>query len=211
MSRRLKIRTKNGIYALIVLLLFIVTKHLFRLRVKGRSNIDRNGEYIIVARHRSYWDIPVFTIAIGGWNRVHFIARKGLMKGNVLARAVIRAFATIIDRESFSKSDFRRMLDAIKRERLVGIFPEGTTRERVDAKAGAIHFASVSGKDLLPVNIQATGPYPPSYPFRFPRLNVSIGEPVSVHELAHGIGADVPRSERYRLLSDRLMQRVDNA
>jgi len=211
LSRRLRIGIKDGIYAFLVLLFFLVAKPIFRLRVKGRKSIDRNGEYIIVARHRSYWDAPVLAIAIGAWNRVHFIARKGLMRGNAIAQAVVRAFSTIIDRESFSKSDFRRMLDAIRQERLVGIFPEGTTRERVDAKAGAIHFAFVSGKELLPVNIHAVGPYPPKYPFRFPRVDVSIGSPFSVDDLAVGIGDDVPRSERYRLLSERLMQRVDNA
>jgi 1-acyl-sn-glycerol-3-phosphate acyltransferase len=211
LSRRLRIGIKDGIYAFLVLLLFFVTKPLFRLRVKGRANIDRNGEYIVVARHRSYWDIAVFAIALGGWNRVHFIARKGLMKWNILLQAVIRAFATIIDRENFSKSDFRKMLTAIKRERLIGIFPEGTTRKRVDAKAGAIHFATIAGKDLLPVNIQAKGPYPPKYPLGFPRVTVSIGVPFSVGDLSTGIDAEAPRSERYRLLSDRLMERVDNA
>jgi len=211
LSGRLRIGVKDGIYALLVLLLFPVTKLLFRLRVKGRSNIDRHGEYIVVARHRSYWDIPIFVIALGGWNRVHFIARKGLMKGNVLVQAVIRAFSTIIDRENFSKSDFREMLSAVKRERLIGIFPEGTTRKRVDAKAGAVHFASIAGKDLLPVNIRTAGPYPPKYPFGFPRVTVSIGRALSVEDLSAGIEPGTPRSERYRLLSDRLMERVDNA
>jgi 1-acyl-sn-glycerol-3-phosphate acyltransferase len=211
LSRRLRIGIKDAVYALIVFLLYLVTKPLFRLRVTGRTNIVRTRQYIVVARHRSYWDIPVFTIALGGWNRVHFIARKGLMKGNLLLQGLIRLFATAIDRENFSKSDFRRMLDAIRRERLVAIFPEGTTRRRVDAKAGAIHFASILGKDLLPVNIRPDGPYPPRYPLGFPRLTVSIGEAFSVDELASGIDAEAPRSERYRLLSDRLMERVDNA
>jgi 1-acyl-sn-glycerol-3-phosphate acyltransferase len=211
LSRRLKAGIKDGMYAILIFLLFLVTKPLFRLRVKGRANIDRNGTYIVVARHRSYWDIPVFAIALGGWNRVHFIARKGLMKGNLLAQVLVRTFATIIDRDNFSKSDFRKMRDAIERERLVGIFPEGTTRERVDAKAGAIHFASIVGKDLLPVNIRAEGPYPPRYPLGFPRLTVSIGEPFSVDDLSNGSAASVPRSERHQWLSDRLMERVDNA
>ncbi len=211
MSGRLRTGTKDCIYGFLAFLLFLVTKPLFRLRVKGRANIDRNGEYILVARHRSYWDIPIFAIAVGGWNRVHFIARKGLMEGNILLQAVIRTFSTIIDRENFSKSDFRKMLDAVKRERLIAIFPEGTTRKRVDAKAGAIHFASVAGKEILPVNIQAKGPYPPRYPFGFPRVTVSIGHPFSVDDLSDGIDPEAPRAERYRLLSDRLMERVDNA
>jgi 1-acyl-sn-glycerol-3-phosphate acyltransferase len=211
LSRRLRIAIKNGLYVLLVFLLGVVARLLFRLRIKGRANIDRKASYIVVARHRSYWDIPVFAIALGAWNRVHFIARKGLMKGNVLVQGMIRIFATAIDRESFSKSDFRRVLDAVRRERLIGIFPEGTTRRRAAAKAGAIHFASISGKELLPVNIRPTGPYPPRYPFGFPKLTVSIGKPFSVDDLAEGIDAAAPRAERYRLLSDRLMERVDNA
>lgn len=211
MSRRLRIGIKNGFYAVLVLLLFFIAKPLFRLQVKGRANIDRSGGYIAVARHRSYWDIPVFAVALGGWNRVHFIARKGLMRGNVLAQALIRTFSTVIDRENFTRSDFRRMLTAVKRERLVGIFPEGTTRRHTDAKAGAIHFASIAGKELLPVNIRADGPYPPRYPFGFPRVTVSIGAPVSVEDLSAEVDDALPRSERYRLLSDRLMERVDNA
>ena len=211
MARRLRIGIKDGFYAFLVAALFIVTKLLFRLRVNGRANVDRHGEYIAVARHRSYWDIPVFAIALGAWNRVHFIARKGLMKGNILIQPVIRAYSTIIDRERFSKSDFRTMLEAIQRERLVGIFPEGTTRRRVDAKAGAVHFATVTGKAILPVNIRAEGPYPPNYPLGFPRVTVSIGKPFSIEDLAEGIDPDAPRSERYRELSERLMARVDNA
>jgi len=173
--------------------------------------MQRDGEYIAVARHRSYWDVALFAVAIGGWNRVHFIARKGLMKGNVVLQAVIRVFATVIDRENFSRSDFREMLAAIRRERLIGIFPEGTTREEVDPKSGAVHFASMAGKAFLPVDIRAEGPYPPKYPFGFPKVTVSIGSSVSIDELSDGIDADVPRAERYRLLTERLMQRVDNA
>ena len=133
------------------------------------------------------------------------------MNNNALLTRIIRSYSTIIDRENFGRSDFRRMLEAIKHERLVGIFPEGTTRHSVDAKAGAVHFAALAGKQLLPVNIQAVGPYPPRYPFGLPRLAVSIGRPVSVTELEEDLEAGISRSERHRVMSERLMERVDNA
>lgn len=211
MSRRLRIGLKDGFYAILVLLLGMLTRLLFRVRIRGRRNIQRDGAYIVVARHRSYWDIPLFVVALGAWNRVHFIARRGLMKGNIVIQGLIRLFATVIDRECFSKSDFRKILEAVQRERLIGIFPEGTTKRQVSAKAGAIHFASLAGKDLLPVSIQAVGAYPPRYPFGFPRVTVTIGRPISVADLSDGIDETAPRSERYRILSDRLMERVDNA
>jgi 1-acyl-sn-glycerol-3-phosphate acyltransferase len=209
--RRLKRGLKNGLYALVTCSLAVVVKIFFRCRVVGRENVRRDGSYIAVARHRSYWDIPFMAVALGTRNPVHFIARRGLMKSNPIVRLAIRAYATIIDRESFTKADFRRMLEAVRRERVVGLFPEGTTKRRVDAKAGAVHFASLANKEFLPVNIKPRGPYPPKYPIRFPRVTVSIGAPFGVSDLDGGGPPEEARSERYRRMSLRLMERVDTA
>ena len=207
----MRIGTKNGLYALVAMLCFVALKVFFRIRIRGRRNIDKNAEYIVVARHRSYWDAPALTVAVGAFNRIHYIARKGLMRGNPLARPIIRTFSTIIDRENFGKGDFRRMLAAMKQERLIGLFPEGRTRDQVGAQAGVIHFARLSGKRILPINISCSGPYPPDYPFRFPRLTVTIGESFMVSELCDNETDEITRAERYQRMSDQLMLRVDNA
>jgi len=198
-------------YVVLVFFLLLITKTLFRLRIEGRENLRRAGRYIAVARHKSYWDIPIVAVAVGFWNRIHFISRKGLMREIIGVRSIIRAYSTIIDRENFGRADFRRMFEAIKRERLVGIFPEGTTRRQIDASSGAVHFATLTRKQLLPVNIRAKGPYPPQYPFGFPRVTVSIGVPFSVAALEEEPAIGISRSERHRLMSERLMLRVDNA
>jgi 1-acyl-sn-glycerol-3-phosphate acyltransferase len=209
--RRLKGALKAGIYTLITWLLAALLKLFFRLRVIGRENVKQDGAYVAIARHRSYWDIPMLAVAFGVRNPVHFIARRGLMRLNPIFRVMVRAYATIIDRENFSKADFRKMLDAFRRERLVGLFPEGTTKECVDAKAGAVHFAALTEKEFLPVNIRPKGPYPPKYPFGFPRVVVSIGAPFSVADLDGDGSTEEVRSERYRRMSLRLMERVDTA
>jgi len=211
LGRRLKSGLKGGLYTFLAFLLLLLAKVLFSLRIEGRENVKREGDYIVVARHRSYWDIPLLVAAIGPWNRIHFIARKGLMKRNPIVRPLIRMYSTVIDRDGFGKRDFRRMMTAIKRERLVGIFPEGTTRRQVEAKAGAIRFAGLTKKELLPVNIRPRGPYPPEYPFRFPRVTVSIGKPFSLCALEREVDGKVPRAKRERLLSEELMRRVDSA
>ena len=133
------------------------------------------------------------------------------MRGVPVVQAIIRSFSTVIDRENFGRSDFRKMLEAMKGERLIGLFPEGTTRARVDAKAGAVHFARLTGKRILPVNIKSDGPYPPKYPFGLPRLSVSIGEPFDVSDLGSEVGEAGTRSEQMQRMSERLMVRVDNA
>ena len=201
----------RAVYWLIVFLLVIPTRLFFRLKVHGRKRLAAGGEYIVVARHRSYWDVAVLAVALGWPNRVHYIARKGLLPLLPFLQPVIRACATIIDRDNFSRRDFRRMLEAMRSERLVGLFPEGTTRMKVDAKEGAIRFARLTGKALLPVNIAADGPYPPRYPFRFPKLTVSIGEPLTVDELAQSVVASEGRTELDRRLSVALMEQIDAA
>jgi 1-acyl-sn-glycerol-3-phosphate acyltransferase len=186
-------------------------KIFFRIRILGRENINKQAEYIVVARHRSYWDPPVLTVALGALNPVHYISRTGLMRRVPVVQSIIRTFSTIIDREDFSRDDFRRVLTAMKQHQIIGLFPEGTTRAQVDAKAGVIHFARLSGKRILPVNIMSSGPYPPNYPFRFPQLTVSIGESFTVSDLQADETDGKTRAEQHRQMSEQLMLRVDNA
>ena len=193
----------------VLVLLFTPLWVLFRLHVYGRERIAPDGHYIAVARHRSYWDIVLLVVAFGWRNRIHFIARKGLLK-NPIFMPFVRLFSTTIGRENFTRDDFRRTLKSFRNERIIGIFPEGTTRGRVDAKAGAIRFARHAEKELLPVKIEARGPYPPRYPFHFPQVTVSIGKALSVSDLEEAIGPTTEeRANRNLLLSKQLMERID--
>jgi 1-acyl-sn-glycerol-3-phosphate acyltransferase len=134
------------------------------------------------------------------------------MHGIPLVTSIIRTFSTIIDRENFSRDDFRRVLAAMKQERVIGLFPEGTTtREQVDAKTGVIHFARLSGKRILPVNIIAKGPFPAKYPFHLPKLTVSIGKSFTIADLQNDEFSEVTRAAQYQQMSEQLMFRVDNA
>lgn len=205
--KRLKEFLKGVLYTILVFL-FVPVWVLFRLHVYGRERIAPDGRYIAVARHRSYWDILLLVMAFGWRHRIHFIARKGLLK-NPIFMPFVRMFSTTINRDNFTKTDFRRTLQSFRNERIIGIFPEGTTRGQVDAKAGAIRFARLTEKELLPVRIEARGPYPPRYPFHFPRVTVSIGKAFSISDLEAEIDPTVGRAGRNFLLSKRLMERID--
>ncbi|MEW5826527.1 MAG: lysophospholipid acyltransferase family protein [Candidatus Bipolaricaulota bacterium] len=208
---RLRSELKTGFYTVSSLLSFLLLKVLFRLRIEGRASVPHDQGFIVVARHRSYWDILMMIAAFGPRHQLHFVARKGLLRGLPFLQPLIRTYSTVIDREDFGVGDYRKMIAAARDHRLVCVFPEGTTRRRGDAKAGARYLATSADKRILPVNIHAEGPYPPKYPFRFPRTRVSIGSPVRVEELDTQDGDTARRSERYREMSERLMERVDRA
>lgn len=201
-------RARDVAYGLLVLFLWPLVAGAFRLVVRGRAHLRTRG--ILVAPHRSYWDIFVLAAACGPHRRVTFLAREGLLRNPVFA-PFVWAFAVAIDRESFGVDDFRRTLAAASRARVLGIFPEGTTRPGAQPKPGAIRLAERLDRPLIPVNIVACGPYPPTrclrIPMRFPRIEVRIGPPVFVEDLGRDL-EDLSRAERHRVLTARLMELI---
>ena len=198
---------KTLLYNSAVALLWVVCKLLFRLRVYGRKNVPEAGA-ILVARHRSYWDVPLIGVALG-FRRVHFVARKTLIEENPIFGFFVKLYAIPIDRENFKPSDFRRILQAIREDKLVGIFPEGTTKGAPFPRTGVVRFAERTGQAILPVNIIPHGPYPPDYPFRFPKVEVRFGHPFTLADLERGLTEGLGHDERYRRLSLMLMERID--
>lgn len=198
---------RSFFYAALAVLLTLLVWPLFRLRVRGRRNLRVRG--IVVARHRSYWDIPILGVACGPFRRLNFLARDTLLRHPLFA-PVVWGLATVIDREDFRREDFRRALQAADRARLLCVFPEGTTKAGSVPKSGALRFADRLKRPLIPVNIVARGPYPPRYPLHFPRIEVRIGNPLWLDDLQQGLPQGLSRSERYRVLADRLMVHVDS-
>ncbi len=196
-------RIRDFLYAILIILATPVVFLLFRLSVRGKP--PPRG--IVVAPHRSYWDIPILCVAFGPFRRIVFLARHGLLRNPAFA-PFVWGFAVVINREDFGLRDFRKAMRAAKRARWIGIFPEGTTRPGAKPKPGAIRFAELLGLPFIPVRLVPKGSYPPRPRWRFPKVEVRIGQPFTVEDLSQGLSPDLPKSERYRLLSQRLMERI---
>lgn len=200
---------KRLVYRLLAPLIGFVMKLLFRLRVEGLDNVPDGGA-MLVARHRSYWDITLLVAAIGLRRHVLFIARRTLMRNPALY-PFIRFFTVPINREQFGKADFRRITDALLQERLLGVFPEGTTRQAAEVRLGVIRFAERTGKPFVPICLVSDGPYPPSYPGGFPRITARIGRPFYLDALCEDVPnlEELPKRERAEALAQALMDRID--
>ena len=204
-------RVKDVIYRLGIPVLTLLLKLLFRLEVIGRENVPQGQGVLLVARHRSYWDIPLLLAALGPRNRIYFLARHTLLK-NPFFHPFVKYFAIPINRENFGLDDFRKVVRAIQSDKIVGIFPEGTTLPTAQVRVGAIRFAERSDKPFLPVRIEAQGPYPPKYPFHWPKVRVWIGKPFTLQELEREVLTGTEgRAERYEKLARALMARIDQA
>ena len=101
------------------------------------------------------------------------------------------------------------MMEAVKSGKIVGIFPEGTTKSPQTIHSGVIRFAEKGGRDFLPIAIDACGPYPPQYPFRYGQLTARIGRPFGLRDLEFDLNGSEDRHERYNKMSEFLMERID--
>lgn len=199
---------KTIIYYLGTWTLQILVKILFRLRVRGRENIPIDTGILLVARHQSYWDIPLIIASLGAKNRIYFIARKKLLK-NLFIRPFIRGFAVPISRDNFGREDFRKIINVVESDKIVGIFPEGTTLQTEEIRVGVLRFAERAKREFLPIRFDCQGEYPPNYPFGFPRITARIGKPFDISDLEQGLIGTENRRERYDKMAELLMERVD--
>ncbi|MBI1729852.1 1-acyl-sn-glycerol-3-phosphate acyltransferase [Candidatus Acetothermia bacterium] len=188
--------------------LTLFLKIAFRFRVIGRENMPKEKGVLLIARHRSYWDIPLMISALGGRNRIHFIARKSLLK-NLFFHIFVKHYSIAIDRDNFSKDNFRKVIEGMRQNRIVAIFPEGTTLQTDQVRVGVIRFAEKTKHDFLPIRLECVGPYPPKYPFGFPKVTAYIGKPFSLQDLEERLIGEVSRKERYDQLAEALMEELD--
>jgi len=192
-------------------LLALCVKLVFRANTMGRDNIPPKG-VIIVARHQSFWDIPLVATALGWRRQLTFVARKTLYNEHFWLRPHLNMFAIQVDRDRFSTSDFKNVMRAVNADQPVVVFPEGAIRRTGQVYPGVIRFAERSMREILPVRFEARkGRYPPSYPLGFPALTLVIGSPFTIRDLEFDLSGDETKDERYEKLALGLLARIDDA
>lgn len=111
-------------YAGLWLLCHAVARLCFRLQVRGRELVPKQGGVLIAANHASYLDIPL--VGCGLRRRAWYLGRQDLF-GPDWVKAICRWLGWIpirqgrVDREGFGKA-----INLIKQGQVVVIYPEGT-------------------------------------------------------------------------------------
>lgn len=160
---------------------------LFRIRVRGRQWIPRQGGVLVLSNHQSHFD-PVL-IGLACDRRMNYLARESLF-GFAPFRWLIASLDAIpIDREGSGLSGLKETLRRLKNDEAVLIFPEGTrTRdgEVAPLKPGFSALARRARVPLLPVAID--GAYD-AWPRRrllpgVSTIHLEFGEPLSAETAA---------------------------
>jgi 1-acyl-sn-glycerol-3-phosphate acyltransferase len=195
---------KSPAYLLAGILTALPVALLFRLRVKGKEHLPREGGYVLSANHLSNLDPWPLGIPLFPRRQVRFMAKEELFRSPLWP--ILRFGGAFKVRRG--KGDEEAIETAVRLARegeVVAIFPEGTRRQKGLVKkfearphTGAARVALLADVPLVPAAIAGTNRLA-----RLGPLRVAYGEAVDLDDLR---GLE-PR-EAARVGTDRLMEAI---
>ena len=139
----------------IIKIVFVV---LFRPKIIGLENINKDGKLVLAGNHTSYLDC---LLLISSTKRViHFLAKDSLVKG--CKKVIFKNMGIIpVNRKEKDKSVLIIAHKYLTDEKVVLVFPEGTINRTnntiIPFKIGAVKMAYDASTPLVPFTI--TGKY----------------------------------------------------
>jgi 1-acyl-sn-glycerol-3-phosphate acyltransferase len=180
----------------------------FRGDVAGTENFPLDGPFLIASNHTSHLDPPLVGCHVP--RQMRFFARKSLWNNRALGWWMNKVETIPVERDSGDVGAIKRVLQALKENRAIVLFPEGTRSldgHLQKAKAGVGLMACKTGVPVVPCRVygsfQAFGKGT-----SFPRF----GTPISIV-----FGPPIPASDyddpsvgkaRYDTAAQRIMDRI---
>lgn len=147
------------LYCIAHVVVSILAKVFFRLKVIGEENVPETGGVLVAANHNSYFDIPFLGCALR--RRADNIAKSELFANRIIA-ALFRALGGFpVKRGRVDRMAMQEAVDRLKAGRLLAYYPEGTRSKdgRLQpAKSGVGLVVAQSGAVVVPAYIRGTGP-----------------------------------------------------
>ena len=179
-----------------------------RGEVVGTENFPGAGPYLIASNHASHLDPPFVGCNIP--KQMRFFARKTLWSNALMIWWLDQVETIPVERDSGDIGAIKRVLQALKEDRSVVLFPEGTRSpdgQLQKAKAGVGLMACKTGVPVVPCRVygsfEAFGKGA-----KLPRLGspvtVVFGQPITPAEY------DDPKAgkARYEVAAQRIMDRI---
>ena len=130
------------------------------VKVENKEKIPTEGQYLLIANHRSIIDPPLIEMALSKSNIFGvWISKKELYRSFLFGLFVRNAGSILVDREKSQMSGFfKEIKEAVKRGESIFIFPEGTRNKTDKAlspfKEGSKIIALKNRLPILPVYIK---------------------------------------------------------
>lgn len=169
-------------------ILLVAFKLAFRFRTLNRdvlTKMSQDSGVVVVSNHASYLDPAFLWVAVRPREWIRFIAREDLFDnmGGFAGQVLARLGAFPIKRDTADLTAVKRAAKMLKRDEIVGIFPEGTRRGKGSKEpilhGGASMIAKMGHADILPCTVHNVEKIKQKgQRVRFPRVTIEFGTPV---------------------------------
>jgi len=161
------------LFCILFAICWIPIRLFYPTKVIGKKNLLKKQGCVFACNHYSNMDPIIINIQLN--TKMRFLAKKELFKNRFLGFILRKIGAFPVDREKPEISTFKFALNAMKNNKILAIFPEGTrnktgSEELQDLKSGAVVFAGKGDVPIVPAVF-----YKKSRFFR--RNYLLIGEP----------------------------------
>ena len=175
-------------YYVVRALFWLLLKIFWRMEIIGIENLPESGGLIIASNHVSYLDPAVLVASLN--RKIYFITKKEVFKNGFVSFILKNLNAISVDRENVDILAFKKAINILREEKVLGIFPEGTRSsngELQELKLGTIKIAMKTGVPILPVAIIGTHKIYPrgiKFPILFKhKIIVKYGAPQYLNKL----------------------------
>lgn len=173
--------------------------------IYGRKNRPK-GKVIISCNHRSNWDIVSYILHTS--EKVKILAKKELFK-NKLFGAILKSFGAIpIDREHNDIGAIKDCMKALKEDKKLFVFPEGTRLKDESLVMGEVK----SGMTLIAIKTKT--PILPMWVVQKPRLfrksQYIIGKPFELSEFYGKKLDDETLNEANNIVREKMLELYHN-
>jgi putative phosphoserine phosphatase/1-acylglycerol-3-phosphate O-acyltransferase len=163
-----------------------------RFDIGGVDSIPRAGGVIVVANHRSYFDMATLALVAVGINRpVRFLAKREMFDLPAVGWLLKAIGGISVDRGSGSGEPLRAAEASLRAGEVVVVLPEGTIPRgeaafdpKLRGHTGAARLAAATGASVVPIGLWGTdGVWPRSS---------TVPNVVGLHKVRVRVGPTVP-------------------
>ena len=182
-----------NLYRIVRPVLGFIIKLLYWPVIIGKENIPKKGRCVLAGTH--IYDFDPILIMASTKRNVYFIAKKELHDGRW--GFIFKAAGTIpVDRSKKNPNARIKAEEALNKEEIVGIFPEGTTKKPkgvlLPFKYGAVSMAKKTNSKIVPFAI--IGEYK-----LFSKIKIVFDKPIDISKLDIEEANDLLRKKIERL------------
>jgi len=198
------------LYKICKILLLLIARPYFRVRIIGTGNIPKEGGVLFVSNHASFLDPPLIGMCVS--RDVNYMAKEELFQNPVISWILRRIHAHPIKRGGADRKGIQYCRKILQKGGALAVFPEGTrTRDgRIgEMKPGSVMMISgMPDVSVVPVYVRGTyealprGRYFP----RPARVSIRFGAPFKIPQK----GVAIDKKSYYKTISIRFHDAIQS-